>query len=947
MGERYSGKDPQLKRGVYGTNRRGLIGYAAGRTGLEQQRTQSYLDKQKLIEKFRRPAEERVLEPRPIDLGNKELAAYKTKKIFQDSVRENEVTISVGPTGSGKSTQGIQFLIESGYTHTYALVPRQIIADNLGERLREELAEHFGKEVAIGMVDIIHGDRSEISPDSVATVMTPETFIKKQKEIREKHGDDEIIIFNDEVHEAALHTEIALAVSAIAVQDNPGWKLVLASATIDEAFVQATYKDLNEGKEVPVVRIESRPHQIATSERPDINAMEAYLEIGEDHEKLMIFTSGEKEIDHIIEETATLLEARKKGSSQNVVFRKLIGTLTARARKAVFNDPVPDGSRLVVVSSPVGMSGLTFPGNTGVIVDGTVNRPRLNQYGIEGLERQPATQAEITQMFGRAARDVEGGVAMLVKPTNVVDDALRARGIDVEAPEFEFVPFEERDEYPPVEIYNVNLSRTALEVAGMGLRLPDLDPHLMHKIEMTSVLNAETNLRHLGALKGNEITNLGRMMDKYPLSPELSRGLVEASQPGRTVLHMARAALIATAIDSGGLQDFSNKNLPLWDELVRPTSNDDFMTQHDIMTSLLGKKDLEKTAYIYNLQPRRVEQVMKTTEKVFKILGIRSSNIVFTPPKPEEEDLLRDDFTPGMLDLVYESSIKRGKVQQYLHVLGNEGSTHREISDRSTASDVSHEYIAGFPRWYTDRNRQVHEIIDRTLIVKPETVARYASKMPDMLDADPLSPRFDGGRVVELEQFRFGSIIVGEPVPSKRDIVPEDSRKLLEERVLQRPGIAQLALREIADELAWFEMAIPKSELDKYRAAHAPDPITHESIRELVYEKSELTRDMHVIDELLAAHIYSKNISIQKYFDQEALDELRTRSPSTVTIGKSVVDVHYENGQPYITKVGVTQRQAPLSDYYLPDGREILLQIARSQRLGGTVRLSPKGLVAE
>lgn len=951
MAERFSGNVPYPRRGEHGSNRRGLVAHAPAPSGLESQRTQSQLDKQKQIENFRRPHLELPPEPRRVDLGNKELAAYKKKHEFQKSVQENKVTIFTGQTGTGKSTQGIQFLIESGYAHVYAFVPRKIIADNLGERLREELREHYG-DAANGMIDIIHGERSERSPNSVATVMTPQTFLRMEKDIREKHApDDSVAYFNDEAHEAGLQTEIALGTSAILVNEHPGARFIIASATMDESFVQNTYKELNEGKDVPIVKIEGRPYSIATSERPDINAMEAYLEIGDDHEKMMIFTRGEKQIEHIIKETTKLLEAREKGSSRDVVFRKLISTLTNSARERVFKDSVPDGSRLVVVSTPAGMSGITFPGNTGVIVDGIVNRKELDRYGVEGLVSRYATKAEITQMFGRAARDVGGGVGMLVKPTTVGDDIMAARGFEVEEPEHVFKSFDEREEYPPAQIYNDNLSRVTLEVAGLKKRLTDLNPYLPHKVELSDILKAEQNLSHLGALENNyEISKLGYAMDAYPLSPEISRGLVEAVQPGRTLIHMARAALIAAAVDIGGLQDFSKKDGRAWEKLVRDTSNDDFIAQLDIMTALQDEGDLEKAAYTHDLQPHKVEQVAKTVRKIFRILNINPDNIVFTTPKPEEEELLRDDFTSGLIDLVYEKSGRRRKVLQYLHILGNEGSTQREISDRSIAAESDHDFIAGFPRYYYSRNRQgeqLNQIIDRTLIVKPEVIARYAAKIPGMLSADQLKPRIDGGRVIEEEQLKFGPINIGEPVPSTHDVIPEESRRLLQERVLQKRGIAQEVLREIIDELDWFEKTIPKDELDRFKNPGVSTVITDESIRNLIWEKTALTRDAHVVDEMLVAYIYSENISIQKYYNQEALEQLRTRSPKTVMIGKSVVDVLYDNGQPYITKIGATQKQAPLSDFYLPDGREILVQISRSQRLGGTVRISPKDLIAE
>jgi len=170
---------------------------------------------------------------------------------------------------------------------------------------------------------------------------------------------------------------------------------------------------------------------------------------------------------------------------------------------------------------------------------------------------------------------------------------------------------------------------------------------------------------------------------------------------------------------------------------------------------------------------------------------------------------------------------------------------------------------------------------------------------------------------------------------------------MLKQKVLVESGIAQDALRGIAKELAWYEESIPKDELRSLLNDDAPAFITHESIEELIYEKTALTRDTYAIDDLLSSHIYSKNVAIQQYYSQEVLNVLRMRSPKTVTIGKQIVDVFYEDGQPYITKISATQRQAPLSDFYLQDGREILVQISRPQRQGGVVRVSPKEILAD
>jgi len=954
MAERFNGNSQYPRRGTHGSNQRGVFPHES-RSSFENQRAQALLDNQKRIDKFNRKRIESELPPAPrlIDLGNKSLAAYEKKFEFQQSVIDNPVTIFTGQTGSGKSTQGIQFLIELILTnqansnrkgHVYGIVPRQLIADNLGDRIRSELSEHFG-DAADGMIDIIHGDRSDRTEGSLGTIITAQALLKMMPDVEKKSISEGIdnYFFGDEIHEKDLQTGMAVAASAIYVNKNKGSRLILASATMDEPFVQATYKDLNDGNTVPIVNIPGRPYSIQTYERPDLTPMEAYLEYGDDVSKMMTFTRGEKQLDHYIEELTKQLDGREKGSSRDVVMRKLISKLTRVARLRVFIDEIPETSRLSIISTPAGMSGITNAGNKGVITDGVVNRKKLDLYGVEGLEPDDATQAELTQMYGRAGRDIEGGFAVLTKPITVMDDILRARGLDIVKPEVEFKTFAERAKFPPAQIYSTNLSSVALDAAGLGHGLAVMNTYFQDKVELVDIVKAERNLIQLGALdEDHKINDIGKAMLKFPLSPELSRGMVEARQKGRTVLHMARAAFILSAINGGGLQDFSNKDNREWEKLIRPTTTDDFIAQLDIMTAIYDRTDFDAVAEEYDLEPKKVEQVSNTAGKVFKQLGIRPEDIVFTPPKPEEEDLLRDDFTPGMINLVYGKSVKARKSQQYLHILGNEGSTQRSVSDRSSASEKDHEYIAGFPRWYVTRDRSgekiVNQIVDRTLVVRPEVVARYAAKIPSMLKAVQLKPSVDGGRVIEQQQMTFGPFDIGGPVASTHELIPETSRELLKNRVLQKPGDAQKALRDIAEELDWFEKTIPQDELSSLKNPDAPELITSNSIEELIFKMTASTRDMHVVDELLASEIFSDNISIFEYYDQETIDALRSRSPKTVIIGKSLVEVYYDNGQPYITKVGATQKQAPHSDFFLPDGREILIQ--RPKQGGGTERIS-------
>jgi HrpA-like RNA helicase len=162
-----------------------------------------------------------------------------------------------------------------------------------------------------------------------------------------------------------------------------------------------------------------------------------------------------------------------------------------------------------------------------------------------------------------------------------------------------------------------------LSVAVLDLRFGDINAYIPHSVAPSAIINAEESLSRLGALNDDDkITKTGREMDEFPISPELSRGLVEmqrAEKRGeRTAQHLARSAFIAAAVETGGLQDFTAKKPKTWRALIRPDVNDDFIAQLDLMTATQGLDYLEpKEAFDFmdkfSIHPKRLERAQKVT----------------------------------------------------------------------------------------------------------------------------------------------------------------------------------------------------------------------------------------------------------------------------------------------------------------------------------------------
>lgn len=948
MGERRQ-NGPFNKQPRHGSDQRGVRTVPAF-----DRLHQSARDKRDLRELIQRRFEAQRREL--YGIGNRELPAYKHKSEIVDVVENYKASILGGETGSGKSTQVPQFLYEAGYDKIYVMVPRRVIADGLYDRLREEMAAHIPEDQLDNSIGVMHGERNDTHSDNRIVIMTPNTFVRAGNDIEAEYADKKVAVIADEMHEANVYTEIAAGVGLKAVEQHDSWRFIAMSATQNEAVLQRPLSQVNRGI-VPSVHIEGRPFDLEWEENPDDFVWDVYARECADVEKTMIFTSGKAEIDHVIEQTRTTLEAQEKGSSERVIFRKLHGELTEREISHI-NDPIPDGYRLVIVSSPAGMSGITIPGVTRVISDGTINRSELDEDDVSGLRRHYLSKAGIVQQFGRAGRDVAGGRGYLARPTMIEEDKIRAKGNTVEEEAMPYRVFEEREAFEPPEIYSANLSEIVLSVANLGLRFADINAYLPHKVAQSEIIKAEENLLRLGALDAEgKITDIGREMSKFPIRPELSRGLVEAMRCKRPLLHMARLALIASAVGAGGVQDYRHSERPMWKRLLRQTTNDDMIAQLDILTTPIDGRDDARTladadldydaaGFIQgnDLSYKKLKQAQKVSRKILRSFDIRPENIVHGMASPDEEMLLRDDIATGMLDFVYERQgdgpDRYGKTHyKNIHASGEESKT-RVLSGRSITQPAP-KLLVGFPRWFMTRNRKgdvKHEVVEQTMPVSSEVIARHAlaARLTRTVNS---GARIEGDRVVERAQRMFGTIKIGEPVSTdeRSPVISEAAQRVMVERVLSQQGNGQRALREIANELATYRQSISPAALSKFFRDDAPELITDESIEKLICLYAERTTSVSHVDQLIRDHMYSKNIGIDRYFTPANREYLQQCAIQEVVLSNGdALKVQYRQDAsrtPYVTlpsrmldKTGKLKNMSIRGELSLPDGREILIK---------------------
>ena len=954
MAERFNGKAP-FARSSHESTRRGIS--AVPSQDYLKQLQQSRNSREQLLSALRQKTFEKTVPSTPTSLGNGDLPIFKYKSDLVSTVDAHKAMILEGATGSGKSTQLPQYLYEAGY-QVFILESRRIMADGLGERIQSELTDKLG-DAAANLVGIVHGERHDRHSRNGITSMTPNTFIRMAPDIAKQYPDGKVAIIPDEIHEDDPHTEMAVGIAGMAVRDHENWRLIGASATINPDSIKKPLGRITNQVnplevEVPVFKVEGRPHDVEIKEAPGMNPAEAYLAYGTEHLVSILSTRGKAQIDAITSVVKDGLEKIKKGGSNDYIFRELSSKTSTFQRKAISDlaAEMPEGKHLVIVASPAARSGITIPNATFAATDGMINREIRDKDGYWGLKAQYMSQAELIQILGRVGRDVPGGIGYICEP---MPRDMRPRRLEQHKELYPFTPMLDREEYPIPAIYNTNISGMVLEAAAIGVDFSELNGYILHEVNDATIQNATSRLtKTFGALNPDgSITHVGKTMNKFPVASELSRGIAEALIQGRPKQYMAWVALTAAAVDVGGLPDFRNNSGNEWKKMLRSGADDDFIAQLDIMLDLLrAEKEnetlREKYWYVraHDLDAKRVEDAQKSAGKILRRLGIDLHTLdPENTPSYKEIALLREDFTAGMFDQVYRDAGMQGKERAFTHIRDDQSVRFRTISNRSITEPTKGMIVAGIGQHYEDTSKgtvEVKNVITMTLNVEPSVVGRYALQN-HLVEYREMrnTARINGAQVVEREQIAFGSLTFDTREVSKsQDAIPIESQRALVHYSLQNPGPAQLALRSTADELAEYRRILPAEEIEKYRKQEAPVDVTKTEIEQLLRHYAARTRNVQELDALLGEHSYQKNIAVDRYYDDRARLEMLARSPATILVGGVETEIRYDNGKPYITqRLTKDQLNAVKGPIHLEDGREVLHQV-KKEGGRGTRRVS-------
>ncbi|MFF4573064.1 ATP-dependent RNA helicase HrpA [Streptomyces sp. NPDC001410] len=462
-----------------------------------------------------------------------QLPVSQRKDQIAEAIRDHQVVIVAGETGSGKTTQIPKICMELGrgvrgmIGHTQ---PRRIAARTVAERVAEELRTPLGEAVGwkVRFTD-------QVNPDATfVKLMTDGILLAEIQTDRELRAYDTIII--DEAHERSLNIDFLLGYLAQLLPKRPDLKVVITSATIDPERFSRHFGD------APIIEVSGRTYPVEVRYRPlleedsedadrdQITAITDAVEelMAEGKGDILVFLSGEREIRDTADALTKKQYPRAGGANwQGTEILPLYARLSHAEQHRVFQ---PHTGRRIVLATNVAETSLTVPGIKYVIDPGFA---RISRYShrtkVQRLPIEPISQASANQRKGRCGRTSDGVCIRLYAE----DDFLA------------------RPEFTDAEILRTNLASVILQMTAAGLgdieKFPFIDPP-----DHRNIRDGVQLLQELGALDPAQkdprkrLTDNGRKLAQLPVDPRLARMVLEADKNGcvREVMVIAAALSI-------------------------------------------------------------------------------------------------------------------------------------------------------------------------------------------------------------------------------------------------------------------------------------------------------------------------------------------------------------------------------------------------------------------
>jgi len=432
------------------------------------------------------------------------------KQEIIDGIKNNQVIIITGETGSGKTTQIPKMCLDAGCGLRGVIgltQPRRIAAISIAQRIAAELGEECGKSIAY---KIRFEEKSSTEP--LIKVMTDGILLAETVKDRNLLAYDTIIV--DEAHERSLNIDFILGYLRTILAKRKDLKLIITSATIDTAKFSEAFNN------APVIKVSGRMYPVEVRYQPvdpvkeekgEITYIDEAVACVENlqqerrYEDILIFMPTEQDI----RETCELLAKKCSG-----LILPLYARLSGSQQRLIFADA---RKQKIIVATNIAETSLTIPGIKYVIDAGLARILEYNPRSqTTGLPIKPISRSSAEQRKGRCGR-VQNGICIRL---------------------YSQEDFSSKPLYTPPEIMRSNLAGVILRMLSLNLGAVTSFP-FVDRPQPKSIRDGIDILRDLGALTKDEsfeeadhykLTPVGLTMAQFPLDPRVSRMLIAAQK---------------------------------------------------------------------------------------------------------------------------------------------------------------------------------------------------------------------------------------------------------------------------------------------------------------------------------------------------------------------------------------------------------------------------------
>jgi len=550
-----------------------------------------------------------------------ELPVSERRDEIINAIRDHQVLIIIGDTGSGKTTQLPKMCLEAGRGANGIIgctQPRRIAALSVADRVAEEIRD----PARVGYKIRFH---DQTSKDTLIKFMTDGVLLAETRQDRNLRQYDTLIV--DEAHERSLNIDFLLGYLKNLLPSRPDLKLIISSATIDAEKFSRHFGT------APVISVSGRTYPITTlyraledEEEEEISYVDqaiaaidelAMLPQGGD---ILVFMPTERDITDTLDGLQHFAESH--------LLLPLFGRLPAADQRKIFKS---SPRRKIIVATNVAETSVTVPGIRYVVDTGLARIARYNpRTGTTSLKVSRVSQASCQQRRGRCGRTGPGTCIRLYSEED----------------------FQSREDFTVPEIQRANLAEVILQMINLKLGDPAKFPFI-DAPPATAIREGYRLLKELGAIVGDhQLTANGRLMARLPLDPRISRIIIESGPLGSIREITILAAALSIQDPRVRPPDKEHKA----DEVHRQflDKKSDFQTLLNIWNSFYvpgeaapSKSSLSRFCKAHFLSWQRMREWMDVHEQINRLL--RESKSFHLNPEPAGYEAIHIALTSGFL----------------------------------------------------------------------------------------------------------------------------------------------------------------------------------------------------------------------------------------------------------------------------------------------------------